>query len=84
MALRFGDRHPMSAAMTPTLLKALNQNGAAMPSPAAMTPPKAGPTRPADIDSDAVRGNRARQIRFGYELRNDRLPRGGRHARMLR
>ena len=41
--LFFGARHQMRAAMTPILLKASNQNGAAMPSAPTMTPPSAGP-----------------------------------------
>src|SRR5580693_5330578 len=42
-ALLVGARHHMRAAMTPTLLKASSQKGAAMPSAAMMTPPSAGP-----------------------------------------
>src|ERR1700675_951222 len=43
-SLRFGGRHPSRAAMTPRLLNALSQSGAAIPSVPATTPPSAGPT----------------------------------------
>src|SRR5512136_2542502 len=39
-----GGRHHFKAPMTPRLLKALIQKGAAMPRAAVMTPPNAGPT----------------------------------------
>src|ERR1700722_2146213 len=42
--LRRGGRHHTRAAMTPILLKASNQNGAAIPSAPTMIPPSAGPT----------------------------------------
>src|ERR1700677_429534 len=42
--LFFGGRQRTSAAMTPTLLTALNQNGAAIPRATTMKPPSAGPT----------------------------------------
>src|SRR5277367_829683 len=38
-----GARHHKSAAMTPKLLKASSQKGAAMPTVPTMTPPSAGP-----------------------------------------
>jgi hypothetical protein len=38
-----GARHQMSAKMTPTLLKASSQKGAAIPSVPMMIPPSAGP-----------------------------------------
>src|SRR5262249_61077542 len=39
-----GVRHHTSAPIIPRLLMALIQNGAAIPMPAAMAPPSAGPT----------------------------------------
>src|ERR1700676_1176362 len=42
-ALFFGARHHRSAAMTPTLLNASSQNGAAIPNAPTSTPPRAGP-----------------------------------------
>ena len=42
-ALLAGARHQIRAAMTPTLLKASSQKGAAMPRAPTMTPPSAGP-----------------------------------------
>lgn len=42
--LLLGGCHPMRAAMTPTLLNALSQNGAAIPIAPTRMPPIAGPT----------------------------------------
>src|ERR1700733_11940568 len=42
-ALLDGARHHIRAAMTPTLLKASSQKGAAMPNAPTMMPPRAGP-----------------------------------------
>ena len=67
--------------MTPTLLNALSQNGAAIPSAPTRMPPSAGPTARLTLMPTLFAATAADRSDLGHELRHHRLPGGRRNRR---